>query len=47
LRHTFEVANIEKEVALEDAFNAKVEVLCLKNKLCQAQTQAWQDVLMI
>jgi hypothetical protein len=38
LWHAFEVANIEKEVAFEDVLHAKVEVLCLKNRLCQAQT---------
>jgi hypothetical protein len=38
LQHTFEAANIEKEATLKDVFNAKAEVLRLKNELCQAQT---------
>jgi len=33
LKHIFKATNIEKEVAFEDAFNAKVEVLHLKNEL--------------
>ncbi len=38
LWHAFEAANIEKKVAFEDVLHAKVEVLCLKNELHQAQT---------
>jgi hypothetical protein len=47
LWHVFEATSTEKEVAFEDGFNAKVEVLCLKNKLHQAQMQIRQDALMI
>jgi hypothetical protein len=36
-----------KKTALKDVFNAKAKVLCLKNELCQAQTQAWHDILII
>ncbi len=45
--HAFEATSIEKEVAFEDGFNAKVEVLHLKNELHQAWMQVWHDVLMI
>jgi hypothetical protein len=47
LQRTFEAAITEKEAAFEEALNVKNEVLHLKNALCQAQTQAWQDALMI
>jgi hypothetical protein len=47
LHHTFEATAIKKEVALEEALNAKVEVLCLRNELRQGQTKAWQDALII
>jgi hypothetical protein len=47
LQHAFEITNTKKEVALKDVFNAKVEVLCLKNELQQAQMQAHHDALMI
>lgn len=36
LKHAFELTSIEKDVALEDAFNAKVESLHLQNELRQA-----------
>jgi hypothetical protein len=35
LRHDFEATNIEKEIALINTFNDKVETLCLQNELCQ------------
>jgi hypothetical protein len=35
LRHTFEIASIEKEATFEDAFNAMAKVLHLKKNLCQ------------
>jgi hypothetical protein len=47
LQHAFEATNTKKEVALKDALNAKVEVMCLKNELHQAQTQAQHDALTI
>jgi len=47
LHHTFEATTIKKEVALEEALNAKVEVLCLRNELRQGQMKAWQDALTI
>jgi hypothetical protein len=47
LWHAFEATSIEKEVAFEDGFNAKVKVLHLKNKLHQARMQVRQDALMM
>jgi hypothetical protein len=47
LHHTFKATTIEKEVALEEVLNAKVEVLRPRNELCQAQTQVRQDALTI
>jgi hypothetical protein len=38
LQHAFEATTTEKEVALEEALNAKKKVLHLKNELHQAQT---------
>jgi hypothetical protein len=47
LQHTFEATTTKKEVTLEEALNAKIEVMRLKNELCQAQMQVRQDALMI
>jgi hypothetical protein len=44
LWHAFEVATIEKEVALEEAFNAKIEGMCWKNDLRKAQMQVWLTI---
>jgi hypothetical protein len=38
LRHVFEATTTEKEVTFEEALNVKLEVMCLKNELCQTQT---------
>jgi hypothetical protein len=35
------------EATLEEVLNAKIKIMRLKNELCQAQTQVWQDALMI
>jgi hypothetical protein len=47
LWHNFETTITEREATFEEALNVKTEVMRLKNELQQAQTQAWQDALMI
>jgi hypothetical protein len=47
LRHAFEATTTENKATIKQALNAKVKVLHLKNELCQAQTQAWHDILTI
>lgn len=47
LKKGFKVATIERDGTLEDALKAKIKLLNLQTKLCQAQMQARQDDLLI